>query len=358
MAKMKPKPVKPKAAAVKPKPKPVKKPAPAKPVEVKAKPKPVPKPVAVKKKPAPVPTPKLEAAAGEPADVFAMIADCGKRFHDCDDGKKLEAITLFPVVTAVVSGFAAGLCIPTRAALDKLREFRGWLTGAQPAPPRHPWEPIPAEIAALIAGEHPGQRGTWTVEGTLYEYNRGDEIPKRVETAKPEDWTHAGKVHPLESRPWEPVPLNTARHISGADPEAGPATWQAGGKVWHWEPGYKEPQELRDQHEAAEAGSGDAADALSAAELTAAAETVCERVDDPTTPAPIPFPEVAAPRVDEPTAAKGAAAVDDEADDPLNLDGAAEYEPTREELDEEERRLEREAARESEVENRPTRAKK
>lgn len=257
----------------------------------KVKPKADPKKPAAKKKTAtaatvktPLPKPsgpaRIVAAVttGEPRDVFGLVAQCHKLYRDAEDGRKLEACSLFPVVSAVVAGYGAGLCIPTAKAVGPLTEFRNWFQ-----PPTPAFQPV------------------------------------RVGTAE-------------EPMPWEPVPEGIVRHMDGTNPNAGPATWQANGIMWHWEPGFTEPK-----------NTGETAPGPDTVVVLAdcAARGLGPEGDPPTKG------ELA----EVPTTAPITDTVPDDADDPLNLDGLADTEPTDEELvaDEERAALEaEEEQRESE----------
>lgn len=288
--------------------------------------KPAAKPKAAPKPPAAKPAPPMP---DEPKDIFALVADCSRLYHNADDAKKLEVCSLFPAVSAVVAGYAAGLAIPTTKALQPLRDFRYFFL------PR---------MKVVIQDDT-----TLTVTQTQ---------PAPVDSAEtvPAAVTNA----PVAAKPWEPVPPSIQRLLDGTSPDAEHGTWQTGGIVWEYYRGWPEPRPT---------GEHVVSEYASTVDLLASANQ--ERQQDPDNPdfgPPLDFAEPTDDEKEKVLAETGPAALgtkpvtlplnepvphqnppvtdptDDDPNDPLNMDGQEDYEPTREELEEEERQREREEA--------------
>jgi len=254
--------------------------------------------------PKPVPPP-----ADEPKDIYALVADCARLYHEAEDAKKLEVASLYPVVSAVVAGYAAGLSIPTTKALQPLRDFRYFFL-----PRPKPVNPAESVLAAVTGAPAP--------------------------------------------KPWEPVPPSIARLIEGTSPDAEHGTWQTGGIVWEFRRGWTEPRPTG-EHVVSEYAS-------SAAQSAVVHQERQQEPDNPEFGPPLDFAEPTENEKTEVLAETGPAVLGTEPVSlPLNptaeapvfdqepVDDVDDYEPTREELEEEERQREREeaeAAREHEAE--------
>lgn len=143
--------------------------------------------------PAPKPTgaAKVVKVATTGGNVFDLIHQCWTLFKPLDDRDRAEALELHPTTAGIVWGYGQGLCVPRAEALAPLEAFRKWLAKeAEPKcddPAAHlnlpagpqPWEPVPEGIRRMMAGESPDtEHGTWFVDGKVWEFRAGWTEPK------------------------------------------------------------------------------------------------------------------------------------------------------------------------------------
>lgn len=159
--------------------------APAKPPEPKPKVEPVSKVPVATKAPAAKPLP----------DVFALAQSCWEIYKELTPDGKREMLETYPMAAGIVWGYGAGMCIPRSAMALALEGFRKVLAkeveakcenpaehlGIQSMVAPKPWEPLPEHCQTVIDGTDPNITvACWIANGMKWEYVHGWAEPRQV----------------------------------------------------------------------------------------------------------------------------------------------------------------------------------